>query len=166
MSRPLILLDISAFLLYCFLVSPLVYQFISSVLIFLCIYLFIYFMFVLYLQNSFCKPLQISQIEYSDGLVPKKKMCLLLIHVSIDSCSQLFTFVYFFIRLFDYLFAFSLILHCLKVFYIFPSLNFLYLFSIYSSSLFPVYSFFYIFRPFFCIVSWFLHWFINLFVGC
>ena len=101
-----------------------------------------YLVFVLYVQNAFCKPLQISQIEYSDGLVPKKKTCLLFIHVSIDSCSQLFTFVYFFIRLFDYLFVFSLILHCLKVFYIFPSLNFLYLFSIYSSSLFPVYSFF------------------------
>ena len=143
---------------------------IINLFIWYCFFAFIfhlqYLVFVLYVQNPFCKPLQISQIEYSDGLVPKKMMCLLFIHVSIDSCSQLFTFVNFFIRLFDYVFAFSLILHCLKVFYIFPSLNFLYLFSIYSSSLFPVYSFFYIFRPFFCIVSWFLHWFINLFVGC
>ena len=47
--------------------SPLVYQFICWVLIFLCIYLFIYLIFALYLQKSFCKPLQISQIEYSDG---------------------------------------------------------------------------------------------------
>ena len=43
------------------------YQFICWVLIFLCINLFIYLMLVFYLQNSFCKPLQISQIEYSDG---------------------------------------------------------------------------------------------------
>ena len=73
MSRPFILLDISAFLLYCFLVSPLVYQFICWVLIFLCIYLFMYLMLVFYLQKSFCKPLQISQIEYSDG----SSICLL-----------------------------------------------------------------------------------------
>ena len=64
-----------------------------------------YLVFVLYVQNPFCKPLQISQREYSDGLVPKKKMCLLFIHVSIDSCSQLFTFVYFsFVYLIIYLF--------------------------------------------------------------
>ena len=30
-------------------------------------FLLIYLMFVLYLQNFFCKPFQISQIEYSDG---------------------------------------------------------------------------------------------------
>ena len=87
-----------------------------SLTILLSIYLFgiDFFAFIFHLQylvfkyeqNPFCKPLQISQIEYSDGLVPKKKMCLLFIHVPIDSCSQLFTFVYFFIRLFDYLFVF------------------------------------------------------------
>ena len=116
MSRPFILLDISAFLLYCFLVSPLVYQFICWVLIFLCIYLFIYLMFVLYLQNSFCKPLQISQIEYSDGasisldlsLVPKKNMCLFF-HVSIDFCCPLLAFVH--LSLFAYFFLYSCFLN-------------------------------------------------------
>ena len=101
MSRPFILLDISAFLLYCFLVSPLVYQFICWVLTFLCIYLFIYLMFVLYLQKSFCKPFQISQIEYSDGASiilnlsgSKKEYVFVFFHLSMYLCCPLLAFVY------------------------------------------------------------------------
>ena len=50
-----------------FLIYPFFDPFIYWLLTFLFLYLFIYLMFVLSLQNSFCKPRQISQIQYSDG---------------------------------------------------------------------------------------------------
>ena len=78
-------------------------------LAFLFHYFFVYLMFVLYI-NPVCKPLQISQIEYSVGpsiilnFSGSKKYCLLVcffIYLAIDSCFQLLAFeylsIYFFI---------------------------------------------------------------------
>ena len=63
-----------------------IYLSIYLLIIGLLMYLLVHLFYVRSLSTKlFCKPLQISQIEYSDGLVPKKKMCLLFVHVSIDS---------------------------------------------------------------------------------
>ena len=58
-------------------------------------------MFVLYLQNSFCKPFQISQIEYSDGASiilnlsgSKKEYVFVFFHLSMYLCCPLLAFVY------------------------------------------------------------------------
>ena len=111
-SRPFIVLHISAFLLYCFLIYPLVYLFIYWFFTSLCIYFFIYLMLVLYLQNPFCKPLQISQIEYSDGasiilnLTGSKKEYVSVLFSFIDVFVLSIACIWVFIDLFVYFFLF------------------------------------------------------------
>ena len=75
-------------------------------------------MFVLYLQKSFCKSLQISQIEYSDGAsiilnFSSSKKKFLITHLSNEFCSQLLASCVF-IDLFAY--SFSSFIHFLNVF--------------------------------------------------
>ena len=76
-------------------------------------------MFVLYLQNSFCKPFQISQIEYSDGasiilnLSGSKKEYVFFFHLSMYLCCPLLAFVYlsiFWSMYFLYSFIFGIFL--------------------------------------------------------
>ena len=77
-------------------------------------------MFVLYLQNSFCKPLQISQIEYSDGASICLLFSLLLFSLFMIFLVYFFdvfhSFLYFLIfHLFIMLFHFWIIfLSCLQ----------------------------------------------------
>ena len=140
------------------------YSFINFywLLTFLCIYFFMYLVFVIYLQNSLCKPLQIPQIDYSHGasiilnLSSSKKQHVFGFYSLIEVLNCLHLCVYSFVYLIIFLFcleSFSLWMF----FDVFPSLDFLYLLSISLSSLFLVYSLFYVFLPLFCIVSGFIN---------
>ena len=117
MSRPLILLDISAFLLYCFLICPFIYLLIIGLLMYLLVHLFyvrsLSTKFFLQTFPDFTDRIFRWSFHHSEPLWFQKRICVCFFHLSMYLCCPLLAFVYlsiFWCTYFLYSFIFGIFL--------------------------------------------------------